>query len=64
MSDKIVRMPPPVVLTDEDLAITEHSCRRLAARYRRKGDRETAHKWLRMAVRIRRARSLRCPNRD
>jgi len=35
MTAKIVRMPPPVQLTDEDLEITERACRSLARRYRR-----------------------------
>jgi hypothetical protein len=32
MFDKIVRMPPPVYLTDEDLDIAETACRANAAR--------------------------------
>jgi hypothetical protein len=56
MSDKIVRMPPPVQLTDEDLASAEASCRRLAARYRGEGKIERAARWERTAERIARAR--------
>ena len=33
---------PPRSATDEDLEVFEQSCRRLAARYRRKGDYATA----------------------
>ncbi len=59
MLAKILRMPPPVVLTDEDLKIAEAACRRLAARYRRKRDFETAASWEGMADRIARVRAPR-----
>ena len=37
---KIVHIPQPVQLTDEDLEITESACRRLARRYRRSAQRQ------------------------
>ena len=37
MVAKIVRMPPPVHITDEDLEIAEDACRANAARCRREG---------------------------
>jgi hypothetical protein len=58
MFAKIVRMPPPGRITDEDLEI-EASCRRLASRYRRKGAIEDAARWERVAERIKRARGAR-----
>jgi hypothetical protein len=64
MSDKIVRMPPPVQLTDEDLELVEQSCRRLAARYRRKGAIETAATFERVAANFARARTPRCSGED
>ena len=46
MVAKIVRMPPPVDPIDDEL---EQSCRRLAARYRRKGDFDRAAHFQRVA---------------
>jgi hypothetical protein len=43
LSAKIVRMPPPVVLTDEDLEITESACRCIAARCLRQDAIEKPH---------------------
>jgi hypothetical protein len=60
MSAKIVRMPPPVVLTDEDLENTENACRRIAARCRRKSALQEAAHWERVADNIARARTPRC----
>ena len=45
MVAKIVRMPPPVQITDEDLEITETACRDNAARCPRKGAIEEAEHW-------------------
>jgi len=60
MSAKIVRMPPSVVLTDEDLKLTENACRRIAARCQRKGATDEATQWQRVANNIARARTPRC----
>lgn len=60
MSAKFVRMPPPVILTDEDLEITENACRRIAARCLRKGAIEEAAHWQRVADNIACARTPRC----
>jgi hypothetical protein len=62
ISDKIVRMPPPVPITDEDYRIVEESCRRLAARCQRKREIKEAARWERAADRIARARTPRCPD--
>jgi hypothetical protein len=56
MSDEIVRMPPPVQITDEDLEITETSCRANAARCRREGVIPEAAHWPRIADAVPRAR--------
>src|SRR5687767_13458816 len=48
MLAKIVRMPPPVQLTDEDLEIAQEACRANAARCRRQGAIEEAAMWLRV----------------
>jgi hypothetical protein len=62
MLAKIVRMPPPVQLTDEDLELAELACRANAARCRRKGAIEEAAHWERVADNIARARTPRCPD--
>jgi len=59
MSDKIVRMPPPVQLTDEDLEIAETACRDNAARCRRHGAIEETGRWERTADNIARRRTTR-----
>jgi hypothetical protein len=61
MTAKIVRMLP-VHLTDEDLEIAERACRANASRCRRKGAIGEAAHWERVADRIARARTPRCPN--
>jgi hypothetical protein len=61
MTDKIAHMPPPTDPIDQEL---EKSCRRLAARYRRKGDLEAAEHFQRVAEKIVRARMLRCRSED
>jgi hypothetical protein len=48
MSAKIVRMPTPVALTDEDLEITENACGRIAAQCRREGALQEAAHWQRV----------------
>ena len=40
MAAKIVQMPPPVQLTEEDLEIAERACRSLARGYRRSAERQ------------------------
>lgn len=42
MAAKIISMPPPVTLTDEDYEIAEDACRANAARGRRQGAIEEA----------------------
>jgi hypothetical protein len=60
MFAKIVRMPLPVVLSDQDLAISKAACRRIAARCRRQGAIDEAAHWQRVADKIARARTPRC----
>ena len=62
MVAKIVPMPPPVQITDEDLEIAEDACRANAARCRRKGAIEEADHWQRIADNIARARTPRWPS--
>ena len=62
MSDKIVRMLPPVRITDEDLEIAETACRANAARCRRQGALEEAGRWEQTADNIARARAARWLN--
>ncbi len=62
MTAKIVPMPPPVQITDEDLEIVETACRANAARCRRKGAIEEAEHWERTADNIARARTPRWPS--
>ena len=50
MVAKIVPMPPPVQITDEDLEIVEVACRDNPARCRRKGATEEAEHWERTAA--------------
>ena len=57
MSDKIIPMPLPVRLTDEDLRIAEEACRANAARCLRKGAIDEAEHWDRKADEIARART-------
>ena len=61
MVAKIVQMPPPVQITDEDLEIAEDACRD-AARCGRKGSMEEAVTWERTADNIARNRTPRWPS--
>ena len=61
MSAKIVRMPPPVVLTDEDLEIAEGACCGNAARCRRQGAIDDAAHWQRVSDNIARVMENRNP---
>ena len=56
MVAKIVPMPPPVQITDEDLEIVDVACRDNAARCRRKGAIEEAATWTRLVEKIARRR--------
>ena len=62
MVAKIVPMPPPVQITDEDLEIAETACRDNAARCRRKGAIEEAEHWERTADNIARSADPRWPS--
>lgn len=62
MPAKLLRMPPPVQLSDDNLEIAETACRANAARCRRKGAIEEADHRERVADNIARARTPRCPS--
>jgi len=62
MVAKIVPMPPPIQITDEDLEIAEEACRANAARCPRQGAIEDAGRWEQTADNIARTRTPRWPS--